>query len=75
MKKYPKTRPVEIHWVDSTSTSGWNVKPGACMRCVSVGHLLKKTKKRISICQNRSRHGDGDIMEIPRVAVTKFRRL
>lgn len=45
------------------------------MRCVSVGHLLKKTKKRVAICQNRSTHGDGDIIEIPMCAVRKIRRL
>ena len=74
-KRYPKVRPVVVRWLDSTSTSGWNVKPGASLECVTVGHILKKNKERISLCMNRSEHGNGEIMEIPICAVKKIKRL
>ena len=74
-KKWPKITPVVVRWVDSTSTSGWNVKPTAKMECVTVGNLLTRNKRRVAIALNKSCYGDGEIMEIPTVAVKDIRRL
>jgi len=68
-------KPVYVEWIDSMGSGGWGIyKPGD-MRCVSVGHLVQKTKDRVVIALSRSAHTDGDHMEIPMFAVKKIRRL
>lgn len=79
---------VEVSWVDSQRRSGWfslesyeddgvNVR----LDCKSVGYLIIDEENRIGLIQSLSwfygdepRDGDG-LMIIPRVAVTKIRKL
>ncbi len=74
--KHPKTKPVVVRWIDSMGTSGWNnLDKPTDMECTSVGHLIKKTKDRVTIAMNRSHYGNGDYMEIPMIAVKSIRKL
>ena len=72
-----KVSPVVVYWIDSTGTHGWNSKnePQGDMNCISVGHLVSKSKDRITIVQNISPYQFGNRMEIPLVSVKKIKRL
>lgn len=73
--KHPKVRPVIVRWIDSASEAGWGVKPGNRLKCVTVGIRVKGPKDRISIVQSRSHYSDGEMIEIPKIAVASIRRL
>ncbi len=79
---------VEIEWVDSNSTWGWNPTEVSRNRsktrpltCRSVGYLLEVGKDRVSITQSFADNlededgGTSEVLTIPRVAVTAARRL
>ena len=71
---------VIIEWVDSCSDDGWMKVPKAkehtVSHCTSVGYLIKKDKEQVCIVQNTSdTESVGDIMAIPRKAVTKITTL
>lgn len=72
---HPKTKPVIVRWVDSMGTSGWRDHKPSDMECTSIGHLISKTKDRVTIAMNSSHYGDGDFLEIPMVAVKSVKRL
>lgn len=73
---YKNLRPIMVEWVDSMASSGWgDPRTPADMRCVSVGHLVRRTKDRVHIALNRSANSHGDHIEIPLCAVTRVRRL
>lgn len=70
--------PVFIEWVDSHSTSGWELThEPKDLACISVGLLVQEYPDRIVIAQSHAAaNGEYcDFMEIPRVAVKKLRRL
>ncbi len=72
---WPKTKPVIVRWVDSMASPGWSAKSGAQFECITIGNLVEKTEERICVALNKSSYSDGDMMEIPRVAVRSVRRL
>ncbi len=68
--------PVEVTWIDSMSTIGWGTAhEEANMECTSVGYLLRSRKDRVAIVQNHGPYSIGEIIEIPKVAVKRIRRL
>ena len=73
--KHPKVSPVIVRWVDSMGASGWHEYKPSAMECTSVGHLISKTKDRVTICMNHSHYGKGDYMEIPTIAIKSIRKL
>jgi hypothetical protein len=72
-------RLVEIHWVDAASDSGWQGQkaPGdETVDCRTVGYLLKRDSRVITVAQNVSHHGStGEWMTIPVSCVRRVRRL
>jgi hypothetical protein len=73
--KYPTIKPVAVRWIDSMASSGWGAGCGARLECVTIGHLISRDKERVCLAMNRSHYSDGDIMEIPVVAVKSVKRL
>lgn len=75
----PKTpRFVCIEWVDSHSTSGWQLDHEPIdLACISVGILIQDRPDRVVIAQSlAAANGEYcDFMEIPRVAVKRVKRL
>lgn len=71
---------VEVTWVDSSSTSGWqheiSVEP---LTCYSAGYLIHRSRKSLVIAQNRGgencNYRFGDTVTIPASCVKKTRRL
>ena len=74
-KRHPKARPVIVRWIDSISTGGWCNDPRSKMECTTVGHLVERTKKGVTVALNRSHYGNGDFIEIPASAIRSVRRL
>ena len=76
-----KPRMVEIEWVDSATTRGWN-SPGQFVEsplahCRTVGYLLKRTKKYVVVVQSLGddTHNAGEGLGIPASCVKRLRRL
>ena len=72
---------VRVDWVDSAFFyEGWkdvNDHIYKLEHCVSVGFVIKETKKKIVLCPHyisRSKHGCGE-MAIPKSAIRKIRKL
>lgn len=73
-----KLRMVRVRWVDSAATSKPWMADGetlAADKCVSIGYLVEKTKKKLLLAQSRSSCEWGNPLAIPRVAVTSIRRV
>jgi len=72
-----KINPVVVEWVDSCATHGWVSDPKpAPLTCISIGHLISKTKERLTLCLSLSEAGGvHTYFEIPTVAVKKIRKL
>ena len=75
-----KPYPVEVHWVDACSNSGWQgvnePDDDEAIPCLSTGYLLRRSKREITLATNLNRLGHtGDWMTIPTSCVTKVRRL
>lgn len=71
-------KPVLVEWDDACQVIGWNTmsKTGPSdLRCVTIGHLIGKSKDRITLAMNTSDGADGMYMEIPLGMVKKIRRL
>lgn len=70
---------VEVSWVDSASTNGWRGKQepdDVPCKCRTVGYLLKRTKRTLTVAQNLSEFGStGEWMQIPAAVVKRVRRL
>lgn len=70
---------VTISWVDSSSASGWQSDPQQDLRCESTGYFVSQTKDSITIALNRSFDPMsiefGQFITIPKVAVTKIKRI
>ncbi len=67
-----------VEWVDSCSVSGWKssdtLDEANISRCVSVG-MYKEYDDHVNVVQNRSEHSVGDILSIPKIAITRTRYL
>lgn len=73
-----KITPVQVEWIDSVQSYGWgSLKEPSDMGCVSIGHMISKTKDRVTLALNVSpRNGSvGQLVEIPMIAVKKIKRL
>lgn len=68
--------PVMIEWVDSMFSGGRKFRvEEAETKCVSIGHLLSRSKKNIMIVQSLSEDAIGEVLTIPVCSVTRVRRL
>jgi hypothetical protein len=80
--------PVEVEWIDSAFTRGWRdpdemLSESGCMNCISVGYLIRKTPKMVTIVQShhdlkreqRFHDSWSEALSIPRSCVRKIRRL
>ena len=66
---------IRIDWIDSMQSGGWRHFRKSKMDCVTIGILYRELSDRYVIAQNWSRHGCGDYIEIPKISVTKIRRM
>lgn len=79
-QQFPLHKVVEVHWNDACSKQGWRdisdyVSHGT-IPIVSVGYLLKKTSKVITLVMNQADNHDVDLaMAIPVPWITKYRVL
>jgi hypothetical protein len=69
MKAMSKKLPIVfVSWMDAShGPMGWSFKNEAtfsCMKCISVGFLVKNKKKSISIVP----HCNGDMVNTPQIA-------
>lgn len=78
-----KRHPVYVQWVDSGGHRGWrdpddlNLEP---MYCETLGWLVRKTEDTVTVAlngvfDNTSSAPFGEFVTIPRVAITKMRRV
>jgi len=72
---WPSTVPVEVRWTDSIASNGWGAKAGAKMGCVSIGHLVERSKDRVVLAQSRSHYSEAEVLEIPASAIKSVRKL
>lgn len=79
---------VEIEWVDSSTTRGWQrpddfTGPIGMSFCLSIGYLSKYTKTEVQVVQSRHDNAKqpdvrefwADAITIPRACVKKIRVL
>jgi hypothetical protein len=73
---------MEIEWVDSCSSKGWgtrdyHIKDYAESHCRTIGYLVERTKKAISLAQSLSDDTKNlaDVMSIPVVSIKKVKIL
>jgi hypothetical protein len=73
---------VEVEWWDSASADlGWRPqaeyrKEVGPLQCRTVGYLLNRTPKHVTVVQNWDRNDKvSDSMSIPRSCITKLRVL
>ena len=70
-----QNNPVIVEWIDSMSSGGWHDYKESDLTCYTVGMLYEDKKDRVVIAMNKSAHGYGDYMEIPKIAIKKVTRL
>lgn len=70
---------VKIIWFDACTQSGWidkNLsKDLLLIKNISVGILIKKTKKFITIAQTKNTNHFGELLTIPRCNIKKYKEL
>jgi len=70
---------VKVTWNDACSRAGWewrkNKDPLTPLPCISVGFLLSKTKKYVTLAQNLNKNQVGEQITIPRGMIKKIKRL
>ena len=71
---------VEVKWIDSQSMAGWHDKvtffvDGDDMEMKSLGYLIKDEERYICLAQSDGDHTWGEILMIPRFAITNMRQL
>ena len=69
---------VEIDWVDSCATSGWqgdSAPDGSAAECKTVGYLIHRSKAVVTVAQNADNQGGtGAWMTIPCHCVRRIKR-
>lgn len=73
-----KAKMVALRWRDSARTTGWRNRDSdyGITMVDSVGFLVSKSRKRISISTSLDRGGDYlDILSIPRKAIVKIQHV
>lgn len=88
--KLKKWQPVEIFWVDSYRTHGWisleeaNVDEDYSLDHRTIGYFVGETSRQITVCQSSKTNEDlisepetniDAVMNIPKVAITKIRKI
>jgi hypothetical protein len=78
-------RLVEVEWIDSASTNGWQRRgeidqeqkqDGGLVECRTVGYLLSKDKRSLRLAQSQSSHGAvAEICAIPRSCIRSIREV
>lgn len=75
-----KYKIIELTWVDSSATRGWNYIPslsGETNKTLTIkyiGYLISENKDCVCISTSLSHHGSTmDPLYIPKVAITKRR--
>lgn len=68
---------VLIEWSDSCSMYGWHDKGTKCgiSRCVSTGIVISENRNEITLAPNMSEVSYGDITSIPKVSITRIRKM
>jgi len=77
---------VKVDWIDSATNNSWlsrqaidNLLEDGLAECQTVGFLVHKTKKMVSIALSRATSDKfvpyADVMSIPRVSITKIKVL
>jgi len=72
---------VKVDWEDTTGDSGWRCKEDAkkiaIWQCSTVGWLIAKTPKSITLCSSRANKGEllNDHNVIPKGCITKITQL
>ena len=74
-----KPLPVLVIWIDSAyHEAGWELIDEARAltpkRCISVGFLIRKTKKRLVLALSITEGQAGGLLVIPRCAVLSVKR-
>ncbi len=82
MSKKQRPRMMFIEWHDAAGSPGWRAERDiqtVPAKCQSVGFLIRKTKKAITLACSRNLSNDGtpydDSIVIPRSAIRRKRRL
>jgi hypothetical protein len=83
--KFKKWDVIEILWIDSCHVNGWNKDnfdyDKADLEFRTVGYFLKETKYSIVVVQSSKRKTKDEgtsidaLMEIPKVAIEKMKKL
>ena len=75
-EKWQEKKPwkhVAVLWSDACTVHGWKADAVPAPRCVTVGMLVERTNKHISVAQTVAQDGDrAEITTIPRGMVMKI---
>ncbi len=78
IKRGFKVNPVIVDWIDSSQISGWHfqsdIEPPD-LRCSSIGHLIDKNDKTVTLALNINGDCYGQMITIPMFAVKRIRKL
>ena len=68
---------VYIEWVDSTRLDGWNnketIKKNGLSFIKSIGYLIKKNNKKVTICHSNGSDEMLGILHIPKGCIKKIK--
>jgi hypothetical protein len=67
---------VEVTWLDSCGWSGWHEKDevialNESLESTSIGYVIRDLEDRLVLAQSESLHYYGEVLSIPKVAITK----
>ncbi len=70
---------VKVDWIDSCTEHGWqraSKNSGGLIRCTSVGYIVRKNKREITLAQSKSSMGNvGELISIPMTCVKEIKTL
>jgi hypothetical protein len=70
---------VKVTWADSASSPGWQSKQHdwhSCSNCCSVGFIIKRNKRELSIAQSWSDSGNvADVITIPMRSIKNIKKM
>lgn len=70
-------KPVKVEWSDSCEFTGWDSHTADYppVACTSVGFIVKRTKKALTLSATISLHNGCQHITIPRGCITKITEL
>ena len=72
-------RLVEVHWIDSYSSSGWKghaTPENDSLACRTAGYLVRRDKRGVTLAMNIDEQGHtGEWMHIPARCIKRLRGL